>query len=78
MPRLTITISDEHHLALKEAAVRQGKTIRQIIEESLDLRGLKSMRRAADIVREVRGASDMDEESAQAIALEETREVRGS
>jgi len=75
---LTITISDEHHLALKEAAVRQGKTIRQIIEESLDLRGLKSMRRAADIVREVRGASDMDEESAQAIALEETREVRGS
>ena len=36
MPRLTISLSEERHRALKEAAVRRGKTIGQLIEESLD------------------------------------------
>ena len=42
MSRLTITLSDERYLALKEAAARQRKSIREIIESSLDLYGIKS------------------------------------
>ena len=35
MSRLTISISDDMHRALKEAAVRQGRSIGSIIEEGL-------------------------------------------
>ncbi len=41
MPRLTITLPPEKHRALKEASVRQGKTIRSLVEESLDAYGNK-------------------------------------
>ncbi len=37
MRRLTIALSDEKHRALKKAAVRQGKSSRQIIEETDDI-----------------------------------------
>jgi hypothetical protein len=40
MPRLTITLPPEKHRALKEASVRQGKTIRSLVEESLDAYGI--------------------------------------
>ena len=40
MARLTITLDDHLHQALKEAAARQGRTIGTIIEESLQLRGI--------------------------------------
>ena len=36
MPRLTITLSDERHTALREAAAQRRKTIGQLIEESLE------------------------------------------
>ncbi|NCC26423.1 MAG: CopG family transcriptional regulator, partial [Deltaproteobacteria bacterium] len=42
MPRLTITLSDERHMALKAAAARSQKTIGSIIEESLELYGIKT------------------------------------
>ena len=45
MARLTITLSDERHRALREAAVQRGKTIGQLIEESLDHYGIKKVRR---------------------------------
>jgi len=38
--RLTITLDDELHRALKETAARQGRSINAIIEESLRFRGL--------------------------------------
>jgi hypothetical protein len=40
MARLTITLSDERRRALREAAVKRGKTISQLIEESLELYGI--------------------------------------
>jgi predicted transcriptional regulator len=40
MSRLTITLDDDLHRALKETAVRQGRSIASIIEESLRLRGI--------------------------------------
>jgi predicted transcriptional regulator len=41
MPRLTIKLSDWTHRALKEAAARQNRSISSIIEESLELRGIR-------------------------------------
>jgi hypothetical protein len=40
MARLTITLSDERHRALKDAALRRHTTIGQIIEESLERTGV--------------------------------------
>lgn len=41
-PRLTITLSNERQRALKQASARSGKTIRELIEASLDAYGIKS------------------------------------
>jgi len=38
MSRLTITLDDNLHRAIKKTAARQGRSIGQIIEESLQLR----------------------------------------
>jgi hypothetical protein len=38
MSRLTITLSDARHKALKEASAQRGKTIGPLLEESLDRR----------------------------------------
>ena len=40
MTRLTITLSDERHRALRETASRRNTSIRRIIEESLDFYGV--------------------------------------
>lgn len=47
MARLTITLPDDRHQALKEAAARRGKTIRQLIDESLAHYGIKTEASAA-------------------------------
>ncbi len=52
MARITITLSDEKHRAIKEAAARQGKTIGEIIDESLDFYGIKTAKSAAAPCRE--------------------------
>ena len=57
MSRLTITLNDNLHRALKEAAARQGRTIGEIIEESLQLRGIKPMESARQLVERVRSHS---------------------
>jgi len=41
MSRLTITLADDLHSALKETAARQGRLIASIVEESLRLRGVQ-------------------------------------
>ncbi|RMF86255.1 MAG: CopG family transcriptional regulator [Nitrospirae bacterium] len=76
MGRLTITLSDERHRALKEAAARTGKTIRQIVEESLDRYGLQTTRTAAELVAQPRRSAQLPEEEAMATALAETRAGR--
>ena len=48
MSRLTITLDDALHQALKEAAARQGRPIGKIIEEGLLLRGIKPFEGALD------------------------------
>lgn len=76
MSRLTITLPDDRYLALKEASARRGKTIGQIIDESLELYGIKSRESAQELVRRARARSALTDEEAMALALEEVRAVR--
>ena len=76
MPRLTITLSSEMHQALKEAALRRGRSIRQIIEESLAESGLKTTSSAASIVARARKRAGLDEARAIDLAVGETKAER--
>ena len=73
MSRLTITVSDEIHQALRETAARTGRTIGSIIEEGLRLRGIRPMASAKDLVAKARNNAGLSEEEALTIALDETR-----
>ena len=76
MSRLTITLDDNLHRAIKETAARQGRSIGQIIEESLQLRGIKSMESARQLVERARSQARHNEEEATRLAIEETRTHR--
>jgi hypothetical protein len=78
MPRLTITLPPEKHRALKEAAARRGKTIRSLVEESLDAYGIKTISQAAALVARARERSGMTEADALNLAVRETRAHRRS
>jgi hypothetical protein len=76
MPRLTITLTTEKHRALKEASARRGKTIRSLVEESLDAYGIKTTSQASALVARARERSGMTEAAAMKLAVEETRAHR--
>ncbi len=76
MARLTITLSDERHRALREAALKRRKTIGQLIEESLEFYGIKTQRSAAELVAKARARASLSEADALRLAVEETRSVR--
>jgi predicted transcriptional regulator len=76
MTRLTITLNDDLHRALKEAAARQGRSIGKIIEESLRLRGIKTTENARQIVARARKRAQCGEEDALGLAVDETRAHR--
>ncbi len=77
MSRLTITLDDRLHRALKETAVRQGRSIASIIEESLRLRGIRDQAGARDLVKQARERANLGEAEALELAAEETRAARG-
>ena len=76
MSRLTITLDDSIHQALKEAAARQGRSIGKIIEEGLVLRGIKPMESARQLVARARANAALDDDEAIKIAVKETRATR--
>ena len=76
MARLTITLSDERHRALREAALKRGKTIGQLIEESLQFYGIKSERSAEELVARARERAGLTEPEALRLAVAETRAAR--
>lgn len=76
MSRLTITIDDDLHRALKETAARQGRTIASIIEESLRLRGIQDQASARALVAQARKHARLEPDEAMALAVEETRAAR--
>lgn len=76
MARLTITLSDEQQRALKEAAARSGKSIRQLIEESLAAYGIKPATTARDLVARARERARLPAADALDLAVRETRSER--
>lgn len=78
MSRLTITLDDALHQALKEAAARQGRSIGKIIEEGLLLRGIKPVESARQLVARARSQAQLNEDDSVRLAVEETRAARKS
>lgn len=76
MSRLTITLDDDLHRALKETAARQGRSIASIIDESLRLRGIQDQASARVLVAQARQRSQLTADEAMAVAVEETRIAR--
>lgn len=76
MVRLTISLTERTHRALKETAARQNRSMASIIEESLQARGIQPLASARDIVAKARANSRLDSERATMLALEETRDFR--
>jgi hypothetical protein len=74
--RLTITLDDSIHQALKEAAARQGRSIGKIIEEGLVLRGIKPVESARQLVARARRNAARADDEAINIAVKETHAVR--
>ena len=76
MSRLTITIDNQLHQALKETAARQRRSIGSIIEESLRLPGISTYEIDHEIVRRARVTSELDSDRALQLAVQETRQQR--
>lgn len=76
MSRLTITLDDNIHQALKEAAARQNRSIGAIIQESLELRGIRTSDSAREIVAQARAKSKLSADRALELAVAETRRAR--
>jgi len=76
MSRITITLDDDLHRAVKETAARQGCSISKIIEESLRLRGIKTMENARQLVARARSQAQFNEKEATRLAVEETHAHR--
>jgi hypothetical protein len=76
MSRLTITLNDARYLALKEASARRGKSIGQLIDESLEFYGIKTREEARSLVQRARQHSGLKEADAMQLAVQETRQQR--
>ena len=74
--RLTITLSDARYRALKEASARRDKTIGQLIDESLEYYGIKTLENALAIVERARRHSGLSEAQAMALATGEVKAAR--
>jgi len=77
MSRITISLPDELHRALKESAARRGTTIGDLVAESLEFYGIKSLEDAREIVKLARETSGLREDDALEVAVSETRAARG-
>lgn len=77
MSRLTVTLTETRYQALKEASARRGKTIGQLIDESLEFYGIKTRENARELVSRARLRSGLDDAQALSIAQAEVDAVRG-
>ena len=76
MSRLTITLNDDLHRALKETAARQGLSIASTVDESLRLRGIQDQESARAVVAQARKRAQLDPDEALEFAVEETGAAR--
>lgn len=76
MVRLTINLSEERQRALKQAAAERGKTMGQLVEESLEFYGIKSRQKATSLVLRARKQAGLAETEALELGVEAARAVR--
>ena len=76
MSRLTISLPDDLHRALKETAARRNVPIGELIAESLDFYGIKTTDSARSLVARARESSSLSESEALRLANEEVRDGR--
>jgi hypothetical protein len=76
MSRVTLTLPDELHRALKESAAARGKTIGDLVAESVVAYGIKPREAAERMVARARQRAALSAERAQALAVRETRAER--
>ena len=76
MRRFTIALSEPRYRALKETAAQRGKTMGQLIDESLDFYGITSNEQALDLVRRARARHGLSDEQALALAQAEVTATR--
>jgi len=76
MSRLTLTLPDELHRALKESAAARGKTIGELVAESVIAYGIKPRAVAEQLVAGARRRASLSEERATSLAVRETRAAR--
>ena len=75
MSRLTLSLPDELHRALKEAAAVRGTTIGDLVAESVVAYGIKPREAAERLVARARERAALTETRALGLAL---REVKGA
>ncbi len=76
MVRLTINLSEERQRALKKAAAERGKTMGQLVEESLEFYGIKTREEAAALIQQARQSAALDESAALELGVEAARAAR--
>lgn len=76
MSRLTLTPPDELHRALKEAAAVRGKTIGDLVAESVTAYGIKPRQAAEQLVARARKRARLGAARALELATRETRAAR--
>lgn len=76
MGRITLTLPDELHRALKEAAAVRGKTIGELVAESVAAYGIKPREEAERLVARARARAGLSEARALELARRETRAAR--
>lgn len=76
MARVTLTLPDELHRALKEASAVRGRTIGELVAESVVAYGIKPREEAERLVARARERAGLDEERALELARRETRAAR--
>lgn len=76
MPRLTIALSEERMRALKETAAHRGVTIATLIDESLELAGVRTAESAEQIVARARADARLSDADAMGLAVRETTAER--
>ena len=76
MSRLTLSLPDELHRALKEAAAVRGTTIGDLVAESVVAYGIKPREAAERLVARARARARLPESKAVGLALREVKAVR--
>jgi predicted component of type VI protein secretion system len=73
MNRLTITLTEERHTALKQAAAQRRKSMCELIDESLEHLGIRTEDDALALLQRARQHAALNAEAAMALALSEVQ-----